>query len=223
MSTTTIGPTPTMSWSHSRARLLEEDCARRYYWQYYGSHGGWDAEAPDETRLAYRLKQLSALDMALGQEIHTRAQEIAEAIRGREEPPSLDRLIERTRNELNRVWRASKDPSAFARAPKRQPMLLERYYGLSVSNDRLAVSPGQARECVTNLADLAGMGGGPSGADRGGPAIRAHRAGGRSGHAALRGAGSGLPGSRDRGSPRLEERYRVGGRGAARAVRPVPA
>lgn len=156
MSTTTIGPTPTMSWSHSRARLLEEDCARRYYWQYYGAHGGWDADAPDETRIAYRLKQLSTLDMVLGQEIHTRAQEIAEAIRGREEPPHLEVLIERTRNALNRVWRGSKNASAFIRAPKRQPMLLESYYGLPTSNDRLLSLRAKLRECIRNLATWPG-------------------------------------------------------------------
>jgi hypothetical protein len=46
---------PDFSWSHSRDRALPE-CARSYYWRYYGSHRGWHPDAPQTAQLAYALK-----------------------------------------------------------------------------------------------------------------------------------------------------------------------
>lgn len=43
--------TPRFSWSWSRDRVLRE-CARRYYWHYYGSFGGWRSGASEEARVA---------------------------------------------------------------------------------------------------------------------------------------------------------------------------
>lgn len=46
------------SWSPTRAGKLEE-CARLYFWSYYGSWKGWESDAPAEVREAYRLKKLT--------------------------------------------------------------------------------------------------------------------------------------------------------------------
>ena len=82
-----FGPHPSFSWSHSRDRTLSE-CARRFYWQFYGSWLGWRHDAAADVRLAYRLKQLTSLSGALGQAVHARAGEIAVAIRDGEAPSS---------------------------------------------------------------------------------------------------------------------------------------
>src|SRR5262245_42306408 len=57
------------SWSKSRDRTFL-DCARQYWFQYYGSWGGWDADAPPRTREIYVLKQLKTRHMWLGDRVH---------------------------------------------------------------------------------------------------------------------------------------------------------
>ena len=47
----------TFSWSFSQAKDFAA-CPRRYYWQRYGSWGGWEDLAPKGVKLAYRLKQM---------------------------------------------------------------------------------------------------------------------------------------------------------------------
>jgi hypothetical protein len=164
MPTTDIREYPDFSWSHSRSRLLQNDCARRYYWHYYRAHLGWSDDAGDTARLAYRLKQLQSLPIVLGLQVHQRAREIAEAVREGEDPPSLEQGRERTRGELNRVWRASRDRVAFCRSPKRHPMLVEAYYGLPLSNDYLARVRAKMDACLTHLyawpgwSELRGLG-----------------------------------------------------------------
>ena len=63
------------AWSWSRHQMLYQ-CARKIYWQYYGSWGGWDAEAPKDAALSYRLKQIKSMAMLVGQLFHQRLQEI---------------------------------------------------------------------------------------------------------------------------------------------------
>ena len=46
------------SWSRTRDNVFQE-CRRRYYYQYYGAWGGWDADADPLVRRLYILKQLA--------------------------------------------------------------------------------------------------------------------------------------------------------------------
>ena len=57
------------SWSKSRNGVFDE-CKRRYFYQYYGSWGGWDATAPAEVRRLYVLKQLASRQMWAGRLVH---------------------------------------------------------------------------------------------------------------------------------------------------------
>ena len=45
------------SWSVSRDSTFRK-CHRMYYYQYYGSWGGWESDADDITRTVYILKHL---------------------------------------------------------------------------------------------------------------------------------------------------------------------
>jgi hypothetical protein len=146
---------PEFSWSHSRARLLEE-CQRRYLLKSYVASSGWSAEATTEARLAYRLSKLTTLPMVLGLQVHERAKEIASAIRDGYEPPSLAECREQTAAELNRVWQGSRDLKAFLRSPKRHPMLLESYYHRPISNESLARVKSRMGICIENLVGWPG-------------------------------------------------------------------
>ena len=58
-----------IAWSWSRHKTLRE-CPRKYYWQYYGSWGGWSEEADSNARAAYRLKRLTSFDQLVGNAVH---------------------------------------------------------------------------------------------------------------------------------------------------------
>ncbi len=85
-------PYPEFSWSHSRDRTLAE-CARAYFWRYYGGHRGWSSEASEEARLAYALKQLTSFPMIVGTAVHDCARECTEAVRRGTPRPSFDTTL----------------------------------------------------------------------------------------------------------------------------------
>ena len=57
------------TWSSSRDGTFQR-CARQYWWQYYGSWGGWDRGAPSEAREAYVLKNLATRWAWVGTAVH---------------------------------------------------------------------------------------------------------------------------------------------------------
>ena len=57
------------SWSRTRDNVFQE-CRRRYYYQYYGAWGGWDADADPLIRRLYILKQLATRQMWAGRLVH---------------------------------------------------------------------------------------------------------------------------------------------------------
>jgi hypothetical protein len=96
-------PLPNLfSYSNSRGRKLD-DCARAYWWSYYGSWGGWEESAPPETRLAYRLKKLQSRHAWAGDVAHGRVAEAMKLIRsGR--PVDAARDVELARRDMREEW-----------------------------------------------------------------------------------------------------------------------
>jgi hypothetical protein len=146
---------PTYSWSHSRARMLSE-CARRYFLQYYLAWGGWKSSAPAESRLAYRLKNLTPLAAAVGIVIHRLAAAIASEVRAGREVPEVDIVWGEAARALNEIWRSSDHRDEFVRDPKRHPMLSERYYNVPMSQEKLSLLRLRVRHIVENLCDWPG-------------------------------------------------------------------
>ena len=144
-----FGPHPQFSISQSRAKLLPR-CARAYFYKVYGGHLGWERGAPDQTKLIYRLGKLSTLDMVMGIAVHARATEIASAIIEGKAVPTPVESYRRARNAMNTRWK-QRDHTAFARQPKRRPMLLEHYYRIPASNNRLARLGEKLQRCIDNL------------------------------------------------------------------------
>lgn len=136
------GHSPAFSWSFSRSQLIER-CERLYYEHYYGSHGGWAANATPRARLAYRLKQLTTPNAELGRAVHCRAQEIAHALRHRMPLPTSAELYGRTRTELEAVIMRRATDTAWLTDPRRAPLLHAVYYG--------GVSMARRRQLLTDL------------------------------------------------------------------------
>lgn len=108
---------PPWSWSLSRRACFRE-CPRRYYWQYYGSFNGWQPDAPEPARLAYRLKHLESLSLLAGEVLHDLFAETLRAVRGGRAPPPADALFAEARHRMNRAY-AERNGSALVRAARR--------------------------------------------------------------------------------------------------------
>ena len=143
-------PDPEFSWSHSRDRTLAE-CARAYYWRYYGGHRGWSSEAPEEARLAYALKQLTSFPMIVGTAVHDCARECTEAVRRGTRRPSFDTMLVRVSEALNRAVLGSHHRGLFQRDSKRIVMLQDAWYSGRSSSAGLAAAVAKARVCLRTL------------------------------------------------------------------------
>ncbi|ARU62009.1 hypothetical protein CBW65_14095 [Tumebacillus avium] len=122
-----IGKFPEKSWSHSRDQFFQE-CPRKYYYHYYGSHNGWRADAPQEAQTLYRLKNLLNLYLYFGETLHG----VAEMYINHWEQKGIgflrDDLYHRIRNLLNQAFVESRDAAQWWEAPKRRKMFAEMYY-----------------------------------------------------------------------------------------------
>lgn len=142
---------PEWSWSFSRDQLFST-CLRRYYYNYYGSHNGWEFQAPKEVALAYRLKKLSNIYLVLGDAVHKSAAEIVERVIKGDGVPQVDQVEEEIRRQLRRVWKSSRDEGdVFLRRPNRVDMLHEFYYGLGISEEVIAKINERATTTAKNL------------------------------------------------------------------------
>lgn len=107
------------AWSFSRERLFRQ-CERAFYWQYYGSWGGWEVTASSECQTARKLKQLKTLPLLVGNVIH---EVIGRAIRTRPEQSSdvpADRLHDEADATFDRMYG--------------ETVLFEHYYKLPLSD-----------------------------------------------------------------------------------------
>lgn len=120
------------SWSPSRHRMFQS-CQRQYFFNYYGSWGGWYDSASEQTRLLYRLKKMSTLPQLVGTVVHDAISRVLKAVQsGREVPfktaetyatQLFDRHIE---DSVAQRW---------LRSPSRHTNLFEHYYGQDVDVD----------------------------------------------------------------------------------------
>lgn len=141
---------PEFSWSHSRDRILAE-CARAYYWRYYGSHRGWQLDAEPEVRLAYALKQLTSFPMLVGTALHACARDCANAVRRGMPRPSFDAMFARVSEMLNRAVIGSHHRGVFQRDPKRIVMLHDAWYSRKGNGTALVYAVAKARICLRSL------------------------------------------------------------------------
>lgn len=140
------------AWSWSRHNMFY-DCARKLYWQYYGSWGGWGDEATDDASLAYRLKQIKSVAMLVGQTLH---EVVRDRLRMRPAAggavPALQirdeverRVLKRMRESRNRDWERFADPRRYA-------ILFEDYYGSGIDERERDTALELVRECTSGLA-----------------------------------------------------------------------
>lgn len=138
------------SWSRSRDATFQE-CRRRYFYQYYGSWGGWEATASEEVRRLYILKQLASRHMWAGRIVHEAIEMALHAFRGgRDIPvePFVADVIARMRGE----WRASRD-GRYREIPK-SPALFEHEYAVPVEAAAWQALSRHVAACLRNFFRL---------------------------------------------------------------------
>ncbi len=143
---------PQWSWSFSRQQMFAS-CPRRYYYNYYRSHNGWEYQAPEEAAAAYRLKKLTNLYLVLGEAVHRSAEQMVQRIQAGRPLPEAETVEEEIRRLLRQVWISSRDNQAlFLQKPNRVAMLHEFYYGLEIGGDVLAKINARAVTSANALA-----------------------------------------------------------------------
>ncbi|HTT70821.1 MAG TPA: PD-(D/E)XK nuclease family protein [Anaeromyxobacteraceae bacterium] len=121
------------TWSKSRHEKFQE-CLRAYYYQYYGSWGGWEAEAGSPVRELYVLKKLSSRWQWAGSVVHDALKTMLERARRTGEFRPLEALLERTKLRARAEWASSRDKS-YWREASRISGLLEHEYAEPVPNE----------------------------------------------------------------------------------------
>ena len=115
---------PQWSWSFSRQQAFES-CRRMYYYQYCGSHNGWERNAPP-------LAAAISLETA-HQSLHSFGDAVHRGSAGGEEAgPKGDHGCweeEFIRRKMRSVWQWSVGGREAVFRPKQVPMLHEFYYG----------------------------------------------------------------------------------------------
>ena len=93
-----------LTWSVSRDRLFQS-CERAYYYHYYGSWGGWEADTSAATRKLYILKNICTMEMWAGSIVHETIAESLERYARRSTPIRTADLQARARQKLRRGWK----------------------------------------------------------------------------------------------------------------------
>ena len=113
-------------WSHSRSKAFA-GCKRAYWFNYYGSWGGWDAAAPTDVRDAYVQKKLTTRAMWTGTVVHQVAEDALRRVRDGDAPRPVEQVVAAVRNRARREIAESLDGSWLAR-PARRVGFREHYY-----------------------------------------------------------------------------------------------
>ena len=128
-----------------------QDCKRRYFYQYYGSWGGWASDAPEDVRRLYILKQLATRQMWAGRIVHDAIEMALNAYReGIDIPvePFVRDAIERMRGE----WKSSK-AGRYRDAPK-TTALFEHEYQVDLRDEVWKMVAGSVQTCLRNFFRL---------------------------------------------------------------------
>ncbi len=142
--------TNVFSWSRSRDSTFQE-CRRRYFLHYYGSWGGWEADAPEETRRLYVLKQLTSRQQWAGRVVHDAVEMVLRAIaQGHELPPEpfIRDVVERMRAD----WRSSK-ARHYQDNPK-TAALFEHEYAIDLRDEVWLALRQHVVACIRNFYRL---------------------------------------------------------------------
>lgn len=117
------------SWSKTRDEMFRS-CPRKYFFNYYGSWGGWDDLADEKTRKIYILKKLKSRQMWAGEKVHDCIRKSLQNLRRGIEPMPENEAVDTTIDIMRKDYLNSKRGD-FWKNPK-SCGLFEHEYGLNL-------------------------------------------------------------------------------------------
>jgi len=136
-----------------------QECPRAYYFQYYGSWGGWERSAGERTRLLYVLKNLETRHIWAGDKVHKAIAEVLEALRLDMPPPTADGLVRRTLETMRAEFKDSRS-GRHPQDPKRTLGLFEHAYDLQLKDEAWKAVADHVEACIRTFLEsdtLAGI------------------------------------------------------------------
>lgn len=136
------------SWSKSRDDMFR-GCTRKYYYNYYGSWGGWKASADRTVRQTYILKKLQSRHIWLGGSVHAAIEGLLTQIRYGHEP-DLYAISSGLQKKMHTEFKNS-ERGLYMKDPKRYPGLREHEYNEFIPDDEWDKLFDDADRCITNF------------------------------------------------------------------------
>lgn len=127
-----------------------DECPRKVWLRRFGSWGGWDREADEQTKLAYRLKRLQSRWQWSGNLAHRAIADMIKIDSGSKVHVDWRDTIERWIGRMRREYRQSVRED-WKRA-KDAVVLIEHYYGQAVPDQQWARLADKVRRCLANFA-----------------------------------------------------------------------
>lgn len=141
-----------LTWSASRDSLFKT-CKRQYYYNYYGSWGGWERGIDEHTRKLYILKNMTTLPMWGGSIVHEVVAEALNRYARKQAPITVGELQARARQKLRGGWLESVN-KVWLSSPKKTN-LAELYYGngKSLPSEETEECKARVNECLTAFVE----------------------------------------------------------------------
>lgn len=115
-----------LTWSITRAQLFQS-CPRAYYYNYYGSWGGWEREADADTRLIYILKNIKPMLVWAGTIVHNTIREALTTVASGGSRPDKGQLEQAAILKMRQEWTESVRKEWLDK-PSKKTNLFELYY-----------------------------------------------------------------------------------------------
>jgi hypothetical protein len=136
------------AWSKSRDEQFRE-CQRKYFYDKYASWGGWDRNAPPQTRLVYVLKNLKNRWAWKGETVHHVIEDVLKSLRAGK-PVGLDEALGKLTAVMRRDYRSSKNKK-YLENPKNNLGLFEHEYEKGISDAVWKKIHDEAGACIRNF------------------------------------------------------------------------
>lgn len=143
---------PEKSWSNSRKNVFQE-CKRKYYYEYYMSHNGWEEGSEELSKQAYMYKKLEGIYTKVGNLLHHEFATTIENMKDDEcelqkTPNDIRTAVLIKARELVRNSRKEEVKEKFRRRPSKQPMLQEYFIGNGISDEEGILIENKIEECA---------------------------------------------------------------------------
>jgi len=145
-----------LTWSFSRSRLFNE-CRRAYFYHYYASWGGWEANANQFCRKAYILKNVRNIDAWIGDIVHQVIKWILESKVGDDstlfkesKDIPYEKAIKTAKNMLTKTWEQSRSQQWKVNI-KRNLNLFQHYYNQELTRDQLKIKLEKVTKSIRNF------------------------------------------------------------------------